>query len=70
MAHSYSVRPHLLDEADIHQAILATGLESYERSQITEILVERYTVDLDLLALAMLNLASRHDASTPIAKAA
>ena len=56
MPHRYNVRPHLLDEAAIHKAILNSGFDAEKRSLVTEYLLEHYTVDLDLLASAFLAL--------------
>ncbi|WP_319530775.1 hypothetical protein [uncultured Cohaesibacter sp.] len=56
MAHRYSVRPHLLDETAIREAIHRTGLHMHERGLIADELVENYTVDLDLLASTMRSL--------------
>ena len=70
MAHSYSVRPHLLDETAIQKAIQETGFEGFEQGQIAEMLVESYTIDLDLLAAAMQQLNQIEDESMPISKAA
>ncbi|SNY91740.1 hypothetical protein SAMN04515647_1980 [Cohaesibacter sp. ES.047] len=53
MVHRYSVRPHLLDETAIREAIRRTGLQMHERGMITDELIENYTVDLDLLASTM-----------------
>lgn len=70
MAHSYSVRPHLLDEAAIREAIRETGFDRFEQGQIAEFLVESYTVDLDLLATAMQSLNKGDEVSLPVARAA
>lgn len=70
MVHSYRVRPHLLDEAAIQKAIDETGFERFEQGQIVDQLVESYTVDLDLLALAMQALRTSEDANAAIARAA
>ncbi|WP_114011516.1 hypothetical protein [Cohaesibacter intestini] len=70
MVHSYKVRPHLLDEAAIQKAIGETGFESFEQGLIVDMLIESYTVDLDLLALTMKTLKTRGESNEPIARAA
>ena len=52
------VRPHLLDEEAIRNAIFRTGLKPHERGQIVEQLVDNYAVDLDLLAATLASIGS------------
>ena len=57
MAQYLAVRPQLLDEAAILKAIMGTGLHPTERGLIVDMLVENYTVDLDLLQDAFASMA-------------
>ncbi|PLW74925.1 hypothetical protein [Cohaesibacter celericrescens] len=70
MIQGHSVRPHLLDEDAIRKAIFSTGLQSHQRGQIVNALVENYTVDLDLLAATFAVLGSLRKDDTRISRAA
>ena len=70
MAHRYSVRPHLLDEEAIRKAIFNTGLKPEERGQIVDLLVENYTVDLDLLASTFATMGSLSEREAELPRAA
>ncbi len=60
----------MLDEVAIQKAIDETGFEHFEQGQIVDRLVESYTVDLDLLALAMRSLIASEQSPEPLARAA
>lgn len=53
MAHPMTIRPLLLDEDSIQQAIRKTGFHRSEHKKISDKLTKQYIVDLDLLALVL-----------------
>ena len=70
MTHRYSVRPHLLEEAAIREAILETGLQFDQRGLIVAQLTDKYTVDLDLLASTFASLGDCSDEDNALDQAA
>ncbi len=65
------VRPHILSESDLRIALQALGDQSRQPKEIIEDLLDRYVVDLDLLAnLHSITSASSAALAVPASKAA
>ncbi|WP_316859067.1 hypothetical protein [uncultured Cohaesibacter sp.] len=70
MSKSDGIRRHLLDEEEIFEAIDTLGLNYSQKALIVAILVERYVVDLDLLASVFTKLGPLSDEDAVVREAA